>query len=200
MTTVRKWSCEESHYVAGNSHIVFIHTLVDVHTRTHTRPNVCTKHTFMHGNREEWSYGQRVGTMIKWKENRHRGRMNRDEEKNRYGGRERQLQNVYEWIFVRANERRGHPTLPDPHQGPWCVTSCLFQSADCIVAFDWLKPPPLPPLFLALGLFLFCFHKQQKGRQGFIKAGDILPPPFPPLHHLNGQITQMGRLPQDNFT
>lgn len=197
MTTVRKWSCEESHYVAGNSH-VFIHTLVDVHTHTRTRPNVCTKHTFMHGEREEWSYGQRENNdkmkgktdiEAEWIEMKRRTGM--EEEKDSY----RTCMNE----FVCAREWEGTPPYLTLTRdlGAWHHVYSRVQTALLLLTDS--NPPPLP-LFLALELFLFCFHKQQKGRQGFIKAGDILPPPFPLLHHLNGQITQMGRLPQDNFT
>lgn len=61
--------------------------------------------------------------------------------------------------------------------GAWHHVYSRVQTALLLLTDS--NPPPLPSLFLALKLFLFCFHKQQKGRQGFIKAGDILPLPFP---------------------
>lgn len=51
----------------------------------------------------------------------------------------------------------------------WLAQTFLFLPAFLSVCF------PPPRFFFTLCPFLFCFCKQQKGRQSFIKAGDILP-------------------------
>lgn len=136
MTTLRKWSCEETYYVLNSSH---------VHTHTQT-------------DRKEKDEGKMTE-----RESERKGQ-------GQIGGR----------------EERTPPCSLHTRDSGALVTSCLFKRADGIVIADWLKPfsfsllssrsvSPPPRFFFTLCPFLFCFCKQQKGRQSFIKAGDILP-------------------------
>ncbi len=83
---------------------------------------------------------------------------------------------------IGGREERTPPCLLHTRDSGALVTSCLFKRADCIVITDWLKPFSFlsvcffpPRFFFTHCPFLFCFYKQQKGRQSLIKAGDILP-------------------------
>lgn len=83
---------------------------------------------------------------------------------------------------IGGREERTPPCLLHTRDSGALVTSCLFKWADCIVITDWLKPFSFlsvcffpPRFFFTHCPFLFCFYKQQKGRQSFIKTGDILP-------------------------
>lgn len=83
-----------------------------------------------------------------------------------------------EFVCARMREESTPPYLTLTRDlGAWHHVYSRVQTA--LLHLTDSNPPPLPPLFLALKLFLFCFHKQQKGRQGFIKAGDIHPSPSP---------------------
>lgn len=157
------------------------------HTYTPKRMHKTHIHARWERRMELWP---RERTMIKWKENRHRDRMNRDEEQ---VWRKRKTVTECVWMNLCAHEwekSAPHPTWPSPGTVVRDIMSIPECRLHCCI---WLTQTPLPFLLCFWLSNSFCFVFTNNKRDARVSSRQEtsflpLPPSTPPewADHTNG--------------